>query len=192
MRSAVGSADRIGLRLPRLSRKRAKPAADAAVAVTAVSVAPGLACETGTQISPDIRLFHDADKTLPVFREPSGVGVALETNGFDGTYISQVIELDADMALEMRAGRNLIVDLEAEAEPAIPTYLRAHFSNEEGREQLHDLIVVATGPRTVRFNLDGLRLPLDLATTVWVDVIYSHPAGTALALMDLKLRIAEQ
>lgn len=181
-----------GLGWPRLARRQVRSNGRISAAMTSSAQAPGTVCETGTEIGPGIRVFHDAKDTPPVFRQPAGDGVALETDAFDGSYISQVIELDPKIAAQMRAGRDLVVNLQTEAEPAIPTYLRAHFSNEEGREVLYDLIVVETGPRVVRLNLDGLRIPLDLVTSVWVDVIYSNPAGTTLRLSGQSLSVEEQ
>ena len=118
--------------------------------------------------------------------------LTLRTQEFDGSYVSVVAELDPANAKRIGVGTDLVIHLEAEATPAIPAFIRAHFSNEEGREVLHDLIVVAAGPRHVRFNLDGLRIPIDLATIAWVDVIFSDPAGTELIFTQLTAEIAEQ
>ena len=57
---------------------------------------------------------------------------------------------------------------------------------------LHDLIVLKDGPRSVRFNLDGLRIPLDLATTGCVDIVCSNPSGATLTVQKIALEIEPQ
>ncbi len=152
----------------------------------------GQICESGSNLSKGKKLFHDADQHPPRFQQTGTSSTALETLNFDGSYISIVVQLSPVEAAKIAAGVDLIVHLEVTAEPALPVYLRAHFANEEGREVLHDLIVVASGTRDVRFNLDGLRIPVDLATSAWVDIIFSDPAGAALSFADLSLAILEQ
>jgi hypothetical protein len=151
--------------------------------------APG---ESGEYLLPGTRLFHDGDQRPPRISKSEDGEISLLTRDFDGSYVSLVAELDPASATQIAVGTDLVVKLDAVAAPAIPAFIRAHFSNEEGREVLHDLIVVEEGPREVRFNLDGLRIPVDLATIAWVDVIFSDATGTRLAFSRLTTEIEAQ
>ena len=152
----------------------------------------GSACVTGITVAPGIRLFHDAVEHPPIFAGQTGDALRFETGPTDGTYLSFVADLALEIAEEIRAGVFLVIDLDASAEPAVPAHVRAHFTNGEASEVLNDIIVVKEGVRTVRFNLDGLRIPLELAMTVWVDVIFADPAETVLEFRNLTLSIEEQ
>lgn len=86
----------------------------------------------------------------------------------------------------------LVLDLDLSVEPAFPAYVRAHFKNEGGSEELHDLIVLKDGHRVVQFDLDGLRIPLDRRMEVWVHVILAEPVDLALTLLKFDVLIVEQ
>ena len=166
------------------------PAGDATMPEQAS--ATGEVIKNATTIANGLKLFHDAGDRPPVGRIVAETCVTLDATRFDGTWISLAADLPGDQARQIRAGMELVVRLNAEATPPVPTFIRAHFSNEEGREALHDLIVVATGKRIIRFNLDGLRIPVDLATSAYVDVIFSQPAGTRLSVQKIDLQVEEQ
>ena len=126
---------------------------------------------------------------MPEVSSQPGNRLELRTPDFDGSYVSLVTELDADEAKRIGVGVELVAKIELSSTPEQPAYLRAHFSNEEGREVLHDLIVIAEGAREVRFNLDGLRIPLDLVTAAWVDLVFSVPKGFVATLTRFDLEI---
>ncbi|MGD1923520.1 MAG: DUF6478 family protein [Paracoccaceae bacterium] len=149
------------------------------------------ACDSGAELSSGLKLFHDADWHRP------GVGktansVRIDSAAFDGSYVSLAIDLPADQAARIRVGTELVVTFSAHSDRALPVFLRAHFRNDEGSEVLHDLIVIEAGARSVRFNLDGLRIPIDKPTTAWVDLILSDPTGTEVSIDGIRLDVRRQ
>ena len=141
---------------------------------------------------PGVQLFHDAKGHPPVFAGQGSGVVRFETGRTDASYLSFVAQVPPDTAAEIRVGVFLTIGLDISAEPARPAYIRAYFTNEGGSEELNDLIVLKDGPRTVRFNLDGLRIPLDVPTEVWVHVILAEPENVALSLRSFDVSIEEQ
>lgn len=175
--------------------RRARPVRHSAphlVAAVAPEDPARQACESGADLSPGVRLFHDGGDRPPTIKRQANGEVRVETQEFDGSYVSFVTDLAPELAQEIRAGINLKISLEASADRPMPVFIRGHFANEEGREVLHDLIVVEQGARVVRLNLDGLRIPIELATTAWVDVIFSNPPGAAITFRALTLEIEAQ
>lgn len=139
-----------------------------------------------------IRLFHDAEMHPPIFAARIGDTLQFRTGQTDGTYLSFVTELPPEMAALIRVGVYLTTQIDISAAPPRPAYVRAYFTNAGGSAELNDLVVLKDGRRTVRFNLDGLRIPLDLPTEVWVHVILADSAETVLELVNLTLSIEEQ
>ena len=152
----------------------------------------GSGCKSGVVVRPGVQVFHDADARLPVFTGSADETLRFETCATDASYLSFVSELSADLTSRIRVGMFLVLDLDLSAEPAHPAYVRADFTNEGGGEELHDLIVLKDGHRIVRFNLDGLRIPLDRKTDVWVHVILPEPANIALSLRGFEVSFVEQ
>ena len=153
---------------------------------------PGESCESGTIVLPGVQLFHDAGAHPPVFAGQTGGALRFRTGATDAGYVSFVAELQSDQTAQFRVGVFLIIDLDISAEPARPVYIRAYFANEGGDTELNDLIVLKECPRTVRFNLDGLRIPLDVRTDVWVHVILADPANVELSLRRFEVSVVEQ
>ena len=175
-----------------LGRSSASFAIAANGATAQVAPPQSQACESGTALVPGVRLFHDGSGRPPSVGDDNNGSTRVETAEFDGSYVSLVADLPPELASRIRPGVNLAIRIEVEADPALPVFVRGHFGNEEGREVLHDLIVLKDGPRTVRFNLDGLRIPLDLATTGWVDIVCSNPSGATLTVRKIALEIEAQ
>ncbi|MEM9059190.1 MAG: DUF6478 family protein [Pseudomonadota bacterium] len=168
----------------RLSVRRTR-----AARLNASSMAPApRLCESGEEIALGSKLFHDCVRNGPGIGQTKN-GLRIDCGAFDGSYVSLAVDLPAEQAAKIRVGMNLIVAFRAASSKALPVFLRAHFLNQEGREVLHDLIVIDSGARSVRFNLDGLRIPIDQPTSAWVDVILSDPAGTDVALEDIALEV---
>lgn len=139
-----------------------------------------------------IRLFHDAEIHPPIFAAQTGDALQFRTGQADGTYLSFVTKLPPETAALIRVGVYLTTRIDISAAPPRPAYVRAYFTNAGGSAELNDLVVLKDGRRTVRFNLDGLRIPLDLPTAVWVHVILADSAETVLELVNLTLSIEEQ
>ncbi len=141
---------------------------------------------------PGVLLFHDAQAHPPVFAGQSEGAVRFETGRTDAGYLSFVAQVSSGAAAQIRAGVFLTAGLDISAEPARPAYIRAYFTNQDGSAELNDLIVLKDGPRTMRFNLDGLRISLDVPTKVWVHVILAEPEDVALSLRSFDVSIEEQ
>lgn len=139
-----------------------------------------------------IRLFHDAEMHPPIFAARIGDTLQFRTGQTDGTYLSFVTELPPETAALIRVGVYLTTQIEISADPPRPAYVRAYFTNAGGSAELNDLVVLKDGRRTVRFNLDGLRIPLDLPTEVWVHVIVAEPGNNDLAFSALDVSVEEQ
>lgn len=183
---------RRGLRWPLWLSRSARPKATPSDTTLSVAAAPDQPAESGAELMRGVWIFHDGSDRPPSVGPTGDRRIQVRTAEFDGSYVSFVANLPPEMASEIRVGVNLLVRLDTEADPAVPVFVRAHFRNEEGREVLHDLIVLERGQRELRFNLDGLRIPLELATTAWVDAVCSNPDGVTLGLSSMTLEIEEQ
>ena len=193
MSSASGARRSAAALFPVFRRKVAIVSGSTPIAAQSAQSAPNLkALKNGDYLSEKTRIFHDGADRLPQVSRSGDGRHSFETEAFDGSYVSIVAELDEQSASGIASGMDLVLHLEAASDPAAPAYVRAHFSNEEGREILHDLIVVENSPREVRFNLDGLRIPIDLATTAWVDIVFSDPSRLQLSLGSATLSIQDQ
>ncbi|MFQ6553635.1 DUF6478 family protein [Aestuariibius insulae] len=147
------------------------------------------------EIGPELTLFHDCDRSEIAVRQirNSGeddlapYGLRMEILGFDGSFLSIVIELPPE-AVEGLGKRHLI-RLEAAVETERPLSVYARFNVQHGpnSDQLTEGLPVERDGAVVEFDLGYSEINEKRVDRAWLDVIFEQPALNQIVLRDLTL-----
>lgn len=150
---------------------------------------------SGTEIVPDLTLFHDCPRAEMILRQslsdpgaPAPFSLSLDTLRFEGSFLSLVIALPEDGATALSAREVLQLDLHATLSGQTRLYGRLNLQQGPNTVQmLAEFPTPDAGATRVEFDLayGELRdLPVDRA---WVDLIVERPTMMRLTLHDLIL-----
>lgn len=145
--------------------------------------------DTGAQLGYDLKLFHDCARSELTLRQqiiaPRPPMVALDVYGFDGSFLSLVVDLPADRIAGLGRHHIIGVAMQARSEREIRVTARLNVQNGPNTEQM-----VAE----MEQNGDTMALEFDLAysdindrrvESVWIDLIFDRPAMNRIEIDDL-------
>lgn len=163
-----------------------------------LAVRRGANPQSGSEICPGLRLFHDAgpgavfswSQTLGAFARPAAdPGLRLTVYDFPGSFVSIVAEVPAEAASALGPGRKVGVEIEATPLRPLTCFLRLNLTGDSARETLHETLVLATGTREVDFDLDGLEIGAGACRAAWLDIILHAPRMCRIDIARLVLSI---
>lgn len=149
----------------------------------------------GTEISPDLALFHDCPlaeitlrQTLSMRMAPARFALSLDTLRFRGSFLSLVLSLPGDQVagIGLRDVLRLTVDVEMSA----TTRLYGRLNVQQGpnaAQMLAEFPPTEGNPTEVAFDLaygDLRDLPVE---RIWIDLMVEEPAMRRLSFRDLIL-----
>lgn len=150
---------------------------------------------SGTEIVPDLTLFHDCPRAEMILRQsisprgaPAPFTLSLDTLRFEGSFLSLAIALPEAGATALSAREIVQLDLHATLHGTTRLYGRLNLQQGPNTVQmLAEFPTPETGTTRVEFDLaygDLRDLPVDRA---WIDLIVERPTMMRLTLQDLIL-----
>ncbi|MBK5934601.1 hypothetical protein C8N32_10493 [Rhodovulum imhoffii] len=139
----------------------------------------------------DAKLFHDAKTFDLCLRQVPGLarapyGLVLEVFGFDGSFLSLVVDCPPESVQGLKRRHIVQVDARVEAEAPQAGFMRLNILHGPNVEQItRDL---PEGPdMTVEFDLAYHELNEKRIDSMWLDVILDRPRMNRVILADLVL-----
>lgn len=157
---------------------------------------PGLASVApGTGFGAAVALFHDCphhELALRQRRNPPRPGLPpfalrLEVFGFEGSFLSLVIDLPDAAAQGLKLHHLLRLDLVAESERPLALFARLNLRHGPNVEQLVRQLSTRDGAAVVEFDLAYTRMNERRIEAIWLDLIFEAPAMNSITLRDLRL-----
>ncbi len=143
-----------------------------------------------TALAAGVTLFHDCARpeillTQTDAIEAPGCGLTLDVAGFDGTFLSLVLDLPPEGLTGLRRSHLLRVAARIRAQRPAQIYLRFNLMHSGHREQLVRHVDVTDGRYLVDFE-PGLTL-MDEARLekAWIDMIFPDAGGNRIDLRDV-------
>ena len=146
-----------------------------------------------TRIGEGISLFHDCPLAEIGFRQVlnrlpgdgSAYGMAIETYGFRGSFLSLAIDLPPEAADGLR--KRHVIRLDTFLEADIPTGIMVRLNIRHGPnvEQLTETIAATRQEGVVEFDLAYAGIDEQRVEKLWVDLFIQSPAMNAVTLRDI-------
>ena len=151
--------------------------------------------ESGVELGEGVKLFHDcprreialrqrANRLLPA-RAP--YGLSLDVMGFEGSYLSLVLDLPAASLTDLGQSHVLSVNFDFEADRDLGIFVRLNLKcGPNTVNMLREVPRDGTG-HAVEFDLAYLDMDASRLESGWIDVMFEAPQYLGLELRDVTL-----
>lgn len=151
--------------------------------------------QSGAEIGAGLKLFHDcplAEMTLRQHRNfgpgsAAPFGIALDVLGFEGSFLSLVVDLPDAGRTSMNRSHIVRVTGRLEMERESACYARLNVKHGPNTEQLVSQLAPQDGVFVAEFDLGHAEVNEKRLETVWMDIIFERPAMNRILLGDLTL-----
>ena len=145
----------------------------------------------GTVISPDMRLFHDAELAEVGLRQIGGgsdrPGIAADIYGFDGSYLSFAIALPTEAMAGLRLTDLIRIALEVSTERPADVNIRLNLGHGPNLEQIVRRLDTARGERMVEFDISYTAFDPERSKDIWIDIIINTPRMNRVEIRDVQV-----
>jgi hypothetical protein len=158
-----------------------------------LSLAGKAALGASTRIAEGISLFHDCPLAEIGYRQVqnrlpgdgAAFGLAIETYGFRGSFLSLVIDLPPEVANGLRKKHVIRLDTSLEADIPAGIMVRLNIRHGPNVEQLIGTIPATRQEGAVEFDLAYAGIDEQRIEKLWVDLFIQSPAMNAVTLRDI-------
>lgn len=149
--------------------------------------------EPGEALGPSVKVFHDCPKEEMTFRQLrntreedlAAFGLQLDVLGFQGSFVSLVIDLPDDAAEGLRKRDIMQVHMVLEAERPMGLFARLNIKCGPNAEQLVQEVPAGQRDAIVDFDLAYANVAENRVDALWLDLILDDPGMNQLRLRDL-------
>ncbi|MEK0164342.1 DUF6478 family protein [Phaeobacter sp. JH20_36] len=148
-----------------------------------------------TRLGGEVELFHDctvSELTLRQLRnnreeDLAPYGVRLDVFGFDGSFLSLVIELPQDVTAGLNRDHLLRVDCTLETEKPIEIFARLNIKHGPNTEQMVRELPMGDKRTHVEYDLAYAELNEKRVERLWLELIFEAPEMNQVTLRDVTL-----
>ncbi len=148
-----------------------------------------------TELGDEVTLFHDckvSELTLRQLRNTreedlAPFGMRLDVFGFDGSFLSLVLDLPPEAILGMTRKQILRVDTIVEVEKPIEIFARLNIKHGPNTEVMVQELPRTRGEAVVEFDLAYCDLNEKRIEKAWLDLIFEGPAMNQITLRDVTM-----
>ncbi|WP_375688478.1 DUF6478 family protein [Pseudooceanicola sp. LIPI14-2-Ac024] len=157
---------------------------------------PGIAAAASrTGMGEGVTLFHDCAESEVTLRQRRNhraahrapFGLDLDVLGFDGSFLSLVVDLPEAAVNGLRRRHLVRVDLLIEMERPLEIFARLNIKHGPNTEQLVREVPIDAADRSVEFDLAYSNVNEKRIEKLWLDLILDRPAMNRVLLRDLVL-----
>ncbi|WP_254054675.1 DUF6478 family protein [Roseovarius sp. EL26] len=151
--------------------------------------------QNGAKLGSEVKLFHDCRLAeISLGQVPSGeiadaapYGLSLEVSGFDGSFLSLVLDLPEE-ALQGLQKRHLIrLDAMIDLEKPLPLFARLNIKHGPNVVQVIRELTLKPTEMTVEFDLGYSDLNEKRLERAWIDLIFKEPQNNNVMMRDMIL-----
>ncbi len=155
---------------------------------------PGFsAVETKTQISEQLKIFHDCNLSEVTVRQVRNArpedlapyGLRTDVFRFDGSFLSLVLELPLDATEALSRDHVLRMDTIVELESPLEIFARLNVKNGPNTEQIVRELPLHETEVMVEFDMAYSKLNERRVERAWVDIIFESPEMNQITLRDV-------
>lgn len=150
---------------------------------------------SGARVGDDMSVFHDAARSeislrqVPNLRETdlAPYGVALDVLGFEGGFLSVVLDLPAPAVAGLGREHIVQVDLSVDMEAPLDLFARLNVQHGPNTEQMTLEAPHGQAEAVLEFDLAYSALNEKRVEKAWVDLIFENPRMNRIVLRDVTM-----
>ncbi|MEI6098204.1 MAG: DUF6478 family protein [Alphaproteobacteria bacterium] len=155
---------------------------------------PGIASVSGkTAFCEGISVFHDCRKADLILRqirntrevEIAPFGLRMDVFGFDGSFLSLVLDLPEDVTRGLKQRHLIRLDAIVEMERPLKVFARLNIKHGPNVDQIVRELPPNSEPVMVEFDLAYSKMNENRIERLWVDLIFEDPAMNEVTLRDV-------
>ncbi len=155
---------------------------------------PGLSSVSSrAKLGGEISVFHDSSRSELTLRQVRNFrqedlapfGMSLEVFGFDGSFLSVVVDLPGQATENLRKSHLLRMDCLVEMEEPIEIFGRLNVKHGPNTEQLVRELPLHENDVFVEFDLAYSNLNEKRVERAWIDLIFDNPQMNRVIIRDL-------
>lgn len=144
-------------------------------------------------IAPGMKVFHDCSVSEMTFRQIrnqqeedlAAFGLQMDVLGFDGSFLSVVIDLPPDAADGLRKRDIIRVQTDITTERVATVFARLNVKCGPNTEQLVQELPLHADEVAVDFDLAYADVMENRIDSIWLDLIFEEPAMNQLRIRDM-------
>lgn len=148
-----------------------------------------------TQLCTGTTIFHDCKRSELTARQIRNTreadiapfGFRLDVFRFDGSFLSMVLELPAEAAVNLRQRHIMRIDMIVEMEKPLEIFARLNIKHGPNVEQIVREMPLNEEEVMVEFDLGYSKLNEKRVEKLWVDLIFEGPEMNQIILRDVTL-----
>jgi hypothetical protein len=149
---------------------------------------PSAPIATSTDLGDGTKFFHDGPVGQLRYSAPeTHAGVRIETEDFQGSFVSVVQDLPELALRGLGSAHFLAVHVRLRPSLAISAYGRLNVRYGPNQEQLVREFIFADGVGVAEFDLAYSKIKARRVESAWIDVIFKPPATGEFDIVDLIL-----
>lgn len=157
---------------------------------------PGLASvPPKAQIGAGATIFHDCRVSELTFRQIRNTrdgdlapfGIRLDVFGFDGSFLSLVLDLPEEAARGLKLRHMIRLDVLVEMEKPLEIFARLNIKHGPNVEQIVREVPLRGAEAMVEFDLAYSKMNEKRVEKLWIDLIFESPVMNEVILRDLTL-----
>lgn len=145
------------------------------------------------RVGPGMKVFHDCPRRELTVRQTrntqeedlAAFGLQMDVLGFEGSFLSVVIDLPDDAADGLRKRDIMRVKAMLTAERQAPIFARLNIKCGPNTEQLVQELPLDTAEADVDFDMAFADVVENRIDTMWLDLIFDDPAMNQIRIRDL-------
>lgn len=149
----------------------------------------------GSSFGDEVKLFHDCPLSEITMRQVRNTreadlapfGVALEVYGFQGSFLSMVVDMPPEAAVDLSRNHIVRVAVTSEVERPIDAFARLNIQYGPNNDQLNQHQMLENGETKFEFDLAYSNMNEKRVQKMWVDLVFSNPEMNRVTLRDLTL-----
>ncbi len=159
------------------------PLAEAAIAPAA----------DGSALGPEVTLFHDGPaeavglRQVPRDGADAPFGVRLETDGFDGSYLSLVVALPPSAATGLARRHVVFAETTIGTATDAAAFLRLCIRHGPNVARLTSAVAADGSPARAEFDLAYTDLDASRVEALWIELIVETPGTNTVTISELSL-----
>ena len=151
--------------------------------------------ENGTELGAGVKLFHDCPRAEIALGQRSNraapmtapYGLALDVMGFEGSFLSLVLDLPHAAVVGMTKAHVLRVDVAHKADRAVGIFVRLNLRCGPNTATMLREVPRDGSGSSVEFDLAYSDMDAERLEAAWIDVMFEDPAWLGIYIRDLTL-----
>lgn len=144
-----------------------------------------------TRLDPAVSAFHDAAggrvslRQQPTPNDPAPYGLVIDVTGFDGSFVSVVLDLPESATKGLNSGHLMCLNAEVAHQTPARMFVRLNIRHGPNTAQMVQEVTAGSTTVAVEFELTHADINERRIENAWIDLIFDAPGTNQMRLGDV-------